>query len=130
LVAGGQPAGLSLKENLIKEAKEEANIPKTLARRAVSVGGISYCTERTEGLRNDVLFLFDLEVPEDFEPRNTDGEIETFYLWPIERVAEIVRDTDDFKFNCGLIVIDFLIRWGYLEPDHADYVPLLKGLHG
>ncbi|MSO93529.1 MAG: DUF4743 domain-containing protein [Rhodospirillales bacterium] len=130
LVAGGQPAGLSLTENLVKECKEEADIPEALARRAVPVGGISYCTERSEGLRNDVLFLYDLEVPPDFEPRNTDGEIDSFHLWPIERAIEIVRDTDDFKFNCGLIVIDFLIRWGYLEPEHPDYIPLLKGLHG
>lgn len=130
LVAGGQPAGLSLKENLVKECKEEADIPESLARRAIPVGGISYCTERSEGLRNDVLFLYDLEVPEDFQPHNTDGEIDSFHLWPIERVIEVVRDTDDFKFNCGLIVIDFLIRWGYLEPEHPDYIPLLKGLHG
>ena len=130
LVAGGQPAGLSLMDNLVKECKEEANIPRSLARRAQPVGAISYCTERSEGLRNDALFLYDLEIPKSFTPRNTDGEIERFYLWPIERVIERVRDTDDFKFNCGLIVIDFLIRWGYIEPEHPDYIPLLKGLHG
>lgn len=130
LVAGGQPAGISLKENLVKECWEEASIPDALARSAVPVGGISYCTERTEGLRNDVLFAYDLEVPGDFEPRNTDGEIDSFYLWPIERVMDIVRETDDFKFNCSLVVIDFLIRWGFIEPEHPDYIPLLKGLHG
>ncbi|MEE8394299.1 MAG: DUF4743 domain-containing protein [Rhodospirillales bacterium] len=129
IVAGGQPAGISLKENLIKECQEEASIPSDVVNRAVPVGGISYATERPEGLRRDVLFNYDLELPSDFQPVNTDGEIAEFYLWPIERVMEVVRDTDEFKFNCAMVVIDFLIRRGYIEPDHPQYVELLSGLH-
>ena len=41
-----------------------------------------------------------------------------------------VRDTDDFKFNCALVVIDFLIRHGLLTPDdEPDYLRLVSGLH-
>jgi hypothetical protein len=98
--------------------------------RARPVGAVSYCTERSEGLRHDVLFCYDLELPADFVPVNTDGEIAEFYLWPSDRVAETVRDSDDFKFNCALVVIDFLIRHGLIQPDHPDYVALLRGLHG
>jgi len=130
LVAGGQPAGVSLSDNLVKECAEEAMISADLARRAVPIGTVSYITERPEGLRRDVLFNYDLELPEDFEPDNTDGEVESFHLWPIERVIETVRDTDNFKFNCALVVIDFLIRRGLIAPDHPDYVELLRGLHG
>lgn len=130
LVAGGQPAGISLMDNLIKECAEEAAIPRALAAKAKPIGAVSYTTRRKEGLRRDVLFNFDLAVPTDFEPRNTDGEIESFRLYPIEEVAEIVCDTDRFKFNCALIVIDFLIRHGVIPPDHPDYLELLKGLHG
>lgn len=129
-VAGGQPAGVSLADNLVKECAEEAAIPADLARRAVPVGAISYCTERPEGLRRDVLFNYDLTLPEDFTPRNTDGEVESFHCRPIAQVIEIVRDTDDFKFNCALVVIDFLVRRGLIPPDHPDYVELLKSLHG
>ncbi len=130
IVAGGQPAGLSLRQNLIKESAEEASIPAELAGKAIAVGGTSYCMERPEGLRRDLLFNFDLELPANFEPVNTDGEISEFYLWPIEQVIEAVRDTDEFKFNCSLVIIDFLIRRGFIEPDHADYVELVRGLHG
>jgi len=45
-------------------------------------------------------------------------------------VIETVRDTDDFKFNCALVVIDFLIRHGFIGPGDAEYVDLLGGLHG
>lgn len=128
LVAGGQPAGLSLRDNLVKECGEEASIRPELAGRAVSTGAVSYVTETEEGLRRDVLYVYDLALPSDFEPRNTDGEIDAFHLWPIERVVDIVRDTDEFKFNCALVVIDFLIRHGLIEPDHPDYLDLLHGL--
>lgn len=128
MVAGGQPVGISLRDNLIKESAEEADIPAQLAARAVSVGAISYTCERPEGLRRDVLFVYDLELPAGFEPANTDGEIDSFHLWPVARVLETVRDTDDFKFNCALVNIDFLIRHGYIEPDHPDYMKLLEGL--
>ena len=40
-----------------------------------------------------------------------------------------VRDTDDFKFNCGVIIIDFLIRRGFIGPDDPDYVDILRGMH-
>lgn len=130
MVAGGQPAGVSLADNLVKECAEEATIPADIALRAVPIGAVSYTTERPEGLRRDVLFNYDLELPGDFEPGNADGEVESFHLWPIERVVETVRDTDDFKFNCALVVIDFLIRRGLIAPDHPDYVELQRGLHG
>jgi len=128
IVAGGQPAGITLHDNLLKESAEEADIPPAMASRAVPVGAITYCTERPDGLRRDVIFAYDLALPATFVPRNTDGEIAEFYLWPIERVIDTVRDTDDFKYNCSLVVIDFLIRHGLIPPDHPDYLDLIYGL--
>ena len=128
MVAGGQPAGMSLGRNLIKEAAEEAAIPAALTARAVPVGAVTDCVERPEGLRRDVLFVYDLELPADFRPVNTDGEVAEFYLWPMDRVIETVRDTDGFKFNCALVVVDFLVRHGFIPPDHPDYLDILRGL--
>ena len=128
IVAGGQPAGLSLAENLRKEADEEAAIPPELADRAIPVGAITYLTERPEGLRNDVLFLYDLELPADFVPRNRDGEIAEFTLMPLAEAAEIAHAGDAFKFNCSLVIIDFLIRHGRLDPAEPDYLDIVEGL--
>jgi hypothetical protein len=130
VVAGGQPAGISPSDNLVKESAEEADMSPDLVAAARAVGAISYCTARPEGLRNDVLFVYDLELPGDFRPRNTDGEIDDFYLWPLDRVTETVRDSDEFKFNCALVVIDFLIRHGHIGPEEPDYMALIDGLHG
>ena len=128
LVAGGLPHGLGLKENLIKECREEASIPPALCERIVSTGAISYCVETPQGLKPDVMFCYDLELPESFTPICQDGEVAEFFLWPLQKVADIVRDTTDFKRNCNLTIIDFLLRHGFLKSDHPDYLALFTGL--
>ncbi len=129
LVAGDQPIGIGLKENLIKECGEEAGMDPRLSRRARPAGAISYVIGVAEGLKRDVLFVYDLEVPEDFEPRNTDGEIVSSELWPVAEVAARIRATDDFKFNVNLVNIDFLVRHGVIGPEtEPDYLALIAGL--
>ena len=53
----------------MKECKEEASIPRELAQRAQPVGAVSYSSEQAEGLKRDVLFCYDLELPDSFEPK-------------------------------------------------------------
>jgi len=131
LVAGGQPYGLGLIANLVKEAAEEASVPADLAGRAKPVGALRYLCAREEGQRNDVLFCFDLELPADFAPRPNDDEVEEFFLWPMERVLERLRDSDDFKFNVALVNIDFAVRHGALRPDdEPTYQRIVDGLQG
>ena len=128
LVAGGLPHGISLRENLHKECREEADIPPALADQAVAVGAVTYCRDSTRGLRPDVMYCYDLELPATFVPRCTDGEVESFALLPAAEVARLVRDTDEFKLNCNLVVIDFLIRHGLITQDDPDYLEIIQGL--
>ncbi len=129
-VAGGQPADATVTDNLIKEAGEEADVPPHLARRAQPVGHVSYCGTNAEGhMRADTLLLYDLDLPADFVPRNTDGEVAGFELWPVPALAARVLQTDDFKWNCNLVVIDFLVRHGHLDADNCpDYEKIVMDL--
>jgi isopentenyldiphosphate isomerase len=129
LCAGAIAFGMGVKETLIKEAGEEASIPESIASRARPVGAIRYCCEGDGGLRPDVLFVYDLELPADFTPAPNDGEIAEYMLWPIEKVAARVRDTFEFKFNCNLVIVDFLIRHGLISADERDFLSLAEGLH-
>ena len=128
MVAGGLPWGLSLADNLAKECREEAGIPAGLAARARPVGAVTYVVETARGLKPDTLYCYDLELPPDFVPRCTDGEVERFERWPLERVHETLLAGEAFKRNCNLVIIDFLIRHGILGPDHDDYLALVTGL--
>jgi 8-oxo-dGTP pyrophosphatase MutT (NUDIX family) len=128
MVAGGLPHDLGLHENLLKECEEEAGVPADLAATALPVGLVSYNRVAERGFRRDVLYCYDLEVPAGFVPRNNDGEVESFALLPLDEVARLVSETDEFKLNCNLVVIDFLIRHGWLDPEAPVYLPLVHGL--
>jgi 8-oxo-dGTP pyrophosphatase MutT (NUDIX family) len=120
IVAGGVPAGLGPAETLVKEAAEEAAIPPELASIAVPVGVITYAMERPEGLRRDLVYCYDLVLPEDFTPFAADGEVEAFELWPLGRAVDAVRDTDNFKFNVNLVLIDLFLRQARITGSEAD----------
>lgn len=127
-VAGGLPQHLSLSENLVKECWEEAGVPAELASLVRPTGVVSYCRETEVGLKPDTLYCYDLELPADFQPNNTDGEVSEFQLLEPDQVISLVRDTDEFKPNCNLVLIDFFIRHGLIDPDHEDYHAIAKGL--
>jgi 8-oxo-dGTP pyrophosphatase MutT (NUDIX family) len=129
IVAGGIAWEHGAHATLVKEAQEEASIPAALARRATAVGAVSYRMETTLGLRDDVLFLYDLELPAEFVPKNTDGEIAEFMLMRADDVVERVRAGDDFKFNVNLVIIDFALRHGLVTAADPDYLALVTGLH-
>lgn len=129
MVAGGQPADLSLWDNLIKESAEEASVPAAMLRDARAVGMITYCMESAEGLKPDTLFCYDVELPADFTPVPGDDEMVGFTLMPAEDVLSLVRQGYDFKFNVALVILDFAVRHGLLQPDaEPAYEALVKGL--
>lgn len=128
LVSGGQPSGITPFDNLLKECGEEAGIPETLARTAVDAGWISFLARRTDGVHHGHYFNYDLELPADFEPVNRDDEVEAFYLWPVEKVLDVLFETTDFAFDSAVVVIDFLIRQGYIGADHPDFDRIQAGL--
>ncbi|NQW09364.1 MAG: DUF4743 domain-containing protein [Alphaproteobacteria bacterium] len=129
MVAGGHPAGLSARENLIKECAEEAGIPEDLAITAVPASMISYTMEVEDGLRRHAFWSYDLHVPEGFTPVAVDGEVDSFELMEPDHVAAIVETSEQFKYNCNLVVIDWLMRSGRIDPEHTDYLALSIGLH-
>ncbi|HEX4260774.1 MAG TPA: NUDIX domain-containing protein [Acetobacteraceae bacterium] len=120
LVAGGVPAGLTPIETLEKEGAEEAGLPASLARAARPVATISYAMQRSEGLRRDRLHCFDLDLPDDFTPAPHDDEVESFFLAPLPEVLRRARETDDFKFNVNLVLIDLFLREGLVDPASPD----------
>jgi hypothetical protein len=129
LVAGGIGNEHGVEETLLKEGDEEASIPRSLMSHATSAGAVSYRMETRLGIRDDVLFVYDLEMPADFVPKNRDGELVDFELIPASAVLERIRATSDFKFNVNLVILDFAVRHGLLGPDDPEYLDVATGLH-
>lgn len=129
LAAGGLAAGVGIKHTLVKECQEEACIPAAIAEKARPVSTVSYTYDDEEGVFAESQFVFDLKLPLDFKPRVGDGEVQEFYLLPIHEVKELLA-SDDFKPNCAMVVLDFLIRHSFIEPDTEPYYQIfVEGLH-
>jgi len=151
MVAGGQPAGISLLDNVVKECIEEAGIPRELTLKGIqAVGAISYeefqpfdtydahakdatmmDTNVIDGVfTRAVLFNYDLELPDDFEPKAIDGEVDGFFTWGLEELFESMAKNyhDPIKPNCYICIVDFLVRKGYVSPEVAGYLDVLREL--
>jgi 8-oxo-dGTP pyrophosphatase MutT (NUDIX family) len=89
LVGGGLTAGLSLEQVLIKEAWEEAGIPAETAQSARPGGTAHILRAVPEGVQSEAVHVYDLELPDGFQPRNQDGEVSEFLLVELHAVKEL-----------------------------------------
>ncbi|KAF3035227.1 hypothetical protein E8E12_004551 [Didymella heteroderae] len=136
-VAGGIASGESPFESLVRECSEEASLEEALVReRARAAGTVTYWYVRDERaggetglLQPEVQYIYDLELPEDVIPKPGDDEVEEFYLWSVQEVQEAMR-RGEFKPNCSLVVLDFLVRHGILtEANERDFIEIVSRLH-
>ena len=54
--------------------------------------------------------------------------MDSFERLPVEEVADLIANTDRFKNNCNLVIIDFLLRHGHVRPEQRGYLELLAGM--
>lgn len=86
MVSGGLSVGYGIKETAIKEASEEASIPGSLAEKIVSAGCVSFFFESERGLFPNTEYVYDLELPLDFQPFNADGEVSEIPMRSTKRI--------------------------------------------
>jgi 8-oxo-dGTP pyrophosphatase MutT (NUDIX family) len=136
-VAGGIASGESPFESLVRECAEEASLAEDLVRsKAKAAGTVTYYyirDERAGGETNlmqpECQYIYDLELPEDVIPKPGDDEVEEFYLWSIDEVKQAMEN-GEFKPNCALVVLDFLIRHGFLTNENdRDFIEIVSRLH-
>jgi len=127
-VAGGLSTGLSIRETVVKETNEEANLPKHIANQMKPAGCVSFFFQSERGLFPNTEFVFDIELPKDFVPSNNDGEVDEFKLVPAKELVEQICDSNMKTTSCP-VTLDFLIRKGIVtsetEPDLPEVIELL-----
>jgi 8-oxo-dGTP pyrophosphatase MutT (NUDIX family) len=133
LVGGGVAAGVSIAETVLKEAREEAGIPNELAMRAERQGAVRIFREQPDGIHRETLHVHDLTLPPGFTPRNEDGEVADYRLASIEAIAGWIGDADGddvVTADASLVIVDWLIRRGFVQPAHAAFETLdrLRGV--
>ncbi|KAL1587485.1 hypothetical protein WHR41_03823 [Cladosporium halotolerans] len=135
-VAGGIATGESPFECIVREAGEEASLPEDLVRKdAKAVGTVTYFHIRdhraggeTRLLQPEVQYVYDIELPEDVEPKPSDDEVEAFELMTIDETKVALRN-GEFKPNCAVVLLDFFVRHGILTSDDEGYIEIVARLH-
>ncbi|GAB1602646.1 nudix hydrolase 20, chloroplastic-like isoform X1, partial [Argonauta hians] len=129
LSAGGLSSNMSAIQCMRRECEEEAGITGPLLDKLVPTGSVTYMYGDKAGLHAGTQFIYDLCLPSHFVPHNADGEMSHFYLMGIEELKEKILE-DDFKPNCALVILDFLIRRGFITPDtEPNYLEMVEMLH-
>jgi isopentenyldiphosphate isomerase len=119
MVAGGLTGGLKPRDCMVKECGEEAGMNGILAKNAKAVGVVTFWQEKGIEIQPSTNYIFDLDV-EDFIPKPVDGEVDEFQLLSLDVVMKMVL-AEEFKPEAMLVVVDFLMRHGMIEPDMEGY---------
>ena len=116
---------------MLKECAEEAGISRQLASSALPAGGVSYTSfsEDGWGVKRDVLFAFDLQLPASFQPCAVDGEVEGFTLEPLETIVTMLASSEKlFKPNVGMA--EDVLVWQQLTAAAAATPAVAEGVAG
>lgn len=90
LAAGGISAGENIWDCVIRELAEEAGIPAQLASQAISSGSLRTTRPEADGWHDEIIYTYDLKLPDDFVPKNTDGEVAGFKRYRFEQIEAIL----------------------------------------
>ncbi|MCJ1394453.1 hypothetical protein MMC18_007331 [Xylographa bjoerkii] len=136
-IGGGVPSGDEPLTSLLREAAEEASIPTAYVRQNAKVcGTITYFDIRDDRaggesglLQPECIYVYDLQMEKDIILNPGDHEAENFALWNIEQITQALK-AGEFKTNCALVLLDFMIRHSLLSPEEEkDYIEILARLH-
>lgn len=136
-IAGGIGHPYGIWETLVKESYEEAGISEEyVTAHARQAGVVSYMFAHGPGdssekglIQPELEVVYDMVFDEKTVPTPVDGEAESFELLSLEQVLSELR-AGNFKANCGLILVDFLVRHGYITTENeTNYVQVVSHLH-
>ena len=110
LAAGGIGADETPWVNARRELWEEAGVPRHIADQINPVGRIHMRRPiANRGFHDEQLFVYDLELPENFIPTNHDGEVSGFIQIPLSEAAARIL-ADEFTSDAAFVTADFILR--------------------
>jgi 8-oxo-dGTP pyrophosphatase MutT (NUDIX family) len=110
LAAGGVGADETPWVNARRELWEEAGVPSQISDQIVPVGRIHMRRPiPNRGFHDEQLFIYDLELADNFIPTNHDGEVSGFIEIPFSEAAARIL-ADEFTNDAALVTADFILR--------------------
>lgn len=134
-IAGGLAHPYGIWENVVKECYEEGGLSAEFVENHIKATGVITYLCQPYGPKGhaqpEVEYTYDLEFDSETGtvPFPVDGEAEDFQLMSIEEVKARML-AGEFKPNCGLVIVDFLMRHGYVTPENEpNYLEIVTRIH-
>jgi 8-oxo-dGTP pyrophosphatase MutT (NUDIX family) len=131
MVGGRIARGSSPKETVVKESWEEAGITAERSYSARAAGAVSICHAVDEGVHRELIFVHDLYLPPDFKPQNQDGEVAEFLCLQLDEViagVEAMSSRGEYTIDATIVMLDYILRRGFLTSERDDYVDLVRAI--
>ncbi len=110
LAAGGIGADETPRVNARRELWEEAGVPPQISDQIEPVGRIHMRRPVPgRGFHDEQLYVYDLELAENFIPTNHDGEVSGFIEIPLSEAAARIL-ADEFTSDAAFVTADFILR--------------------
>ena len=110
IAAGGITADETPWVSARRELWEEAGVPPQLADEIEPVGRIHMRRPIPgRGFHDELLFIYDLELPDNFVPTNHDGEVSGFIEISLAEAAARIL-ADEFTSDAAFVTADFILR--------------------
>ena len=110
IAAGGITADETPWVSARRELWEEAGVPPQLADEIEPVGRIHMRRPIPgRGFHDELLFIYDLELPDHFVPTNHDGEVSGFIEISLAEAAARIL-ADEFTSDAAFVTADFILR--------------------
>ena len=90
-VGGGFAEGFGVLQTAIKELEEEAGLVLPAHLKLKPCGSVSFFNISDRGLHPQTEFVYDLELPLDFQPENKDGEVDGFELVRSDQLIDLIQ---------------------------------------
>lgn len=109
MAAGGIPIGEDIYQCAQRELFEEAGASAELVKNIQFVEAIRIQRNEIDGTHDEILYCFDLALPEQFQPQNQDGEVAEFHRLSPEAAIEILNE---MTWDAGRVTAAYLLRQG------------------
>lgn len=119
---------------MIRECEEELCLDANFTRANLQACGTSTYQMTVSdngqvGCQHQVQYLYELEFSKDVVPEIGDGEVGEINLMTLSEVKSALTN-GEFKLNCAMTWISFLIRHGYITAENEkDFVEICCRLH-
>ncbi|OWS71522.1 NUDIX hydrolase [Polynucleobacter aenigmaticus] len=110
IAAGGIGADETPWVNARRELWEEAGVPPQISDQIEPIGRIHMRRPVLgRGFHDEQLYVYDLELAENFFPTNHDGEVSGFIEIPLSEAAARIL-ADEFTSDAAFVTADFILR--------------------